>query len=526
MSPSITSKRKSRPPLASLSTALRPSLSGGRRERERPNFPSFAFFLAAFEFRLDSREESHVGKEFWNVRCAKPEIFILGSALLPLLVKEEDGNLRLRGGMSTKGKDQAVPLGVLLKRELSVERREKPDILHGHASQSKKGEDFTLVKTECERVPGDGLSIFSVFAIFDGHNGTAAAIYSKENLLNNVVCGLPSDLSRDEWIAALPRALVAGFVKTDKDFQEKAQSSGTTVTFVIIDGFVITVASVGDSRCLLEPFEGSVLFMSADHRLDANEDEVKRITASGGEVGRLNVCGGAEFGPLRCWPGGLCLSRSIGDMDVGEFIVPVPHVKQVKLTSGGGRLIISSDGVWDALSSEVAFSCSRGLPPEAAAEQIVKEAVQTKGLRDDTTCIVVDILPVERPSPVPQLQKKPVKGVFKAMFHRKTSDSASQTDIEYFEADVLEEMFEDGSAMLAQRLDTEYPICNVFRTFSCAVCQVEMKPGEGVSIHSGSEKLRPWDGPFLCHSCQAKKEAMEGRRSRAESKSRRSNSSE
>lgn len=39
----------------------------------------------------------------------------------------------------------------------------------------------------------------------------------------------------------------------------------------------------------------------------------------------------SQIGPLRCWPGGLCLSRSIGDMDVGEFIVPVPHVKQVKV---------------------------------------------------------------------------------------------------------------------------------------------------------------------------------------------------
>lgn len=60
--------------------------------------------------------------------------------------------------------------------------------------------------------------------LFDGHNGSSAAIYSKENLLNNVLSAIPSDLSRDEWIAALPRALVAGFVKTDKDFQEKGMS--------------------------------------------------------------------------------------------------------------------------------------------------------------------------------------------------------------------------------------------------------------------------------------------------------------
>jgi len=52
-----------------------------------------------------------------------------------------------------------------------------------------------------------------------------------------------------------------------------AARSGTTVTFVIIDGWVVTVASVGDSRCILESAEGTVYFLSADHRLDANEEE-------------------------------------------------------------------------------------------------------------------------------------------------------------------------------------------------------------------------------------------------------------
>ncbi|ONK67261.1 uncharacterized protein A4U43_C06F18300 [Asparagus officinalis] len=394
-----------------------------------------------------------------------------------------------------------------------MRRTEKPDVLHGQASQSKKGEDFTFLKTECQRVPGDGISTFSVFGLFDGHNGSAAAIYVKENLLNNVVGAIPSDLSRDEWLAALPRALVAGFVKTDKDFQEKAQTSGTTVTLVILDGWVVTVASVGDSRCILESAEGSIYCLSADHRLDVNIEEVERVTTSGGEVGRLNVAGGAEIGPLRCWPGGLCLSRSIGDMDVGEFIVPIPHVKQVKLSNAGGRLIISSDGVWDALSFESALNCSRGLPAEVAAAQIVKEAVQFKGLKDDTTCIVVDILPPEKISP-PRPPKKQGMGMFKAMFRKKSSESSSYSYKDYSEVDTVEEIFENGSAMLCQRLDIEYPICNMFKLFLCAVCQVEMKPGEGISVHAGLSqpgRLRPWDGPLLCPSCTVKKEAMEGK---------------
>ncbi|XP_017699626.2 probable protein phosphatase 2C 12 isoform X2 [Phoenix dactylifera] len=311
--------------------------------------------------------------------------------------------------------NQTVPLAVLLKRELTSEKIEKPDILHGQASQSKKGEDFTLLKSDCQRIPGDGVTTFSVFALFDGHNGSAAAIYAKENLLNNILCAIPSDLSRDEWLAALPRALVAGFVKTDKDFQTKAHTSGTTVTFVIIDEWVVTVASVGDSRCILESAEGSIYYMSADHRLEANEEEVERITASGGEVGRLNVVGGAE------------------------------------LSNAGARLIISSDGVWDALTSEAALNCSRGLPADVAANQIVKEAVQVKGLRDDTTCIVVDILPPEKVTPAVPSQKRQGMGVFKNMFRRRSCESTSHSDRGYSQPDVVEEIFEEGSAMLAKR---------------------------------------------------------------------------
>ncbi|XP_039069937.1 probable protein phosphatase 2C 12 isoform X1 [Hibiscus syriacus] len=418
--------------------------------------------------------------------------------------------------MSSKGEHQTVPLSVLLKRESESEKIEDPEILHGHASQSKKGEDFTLLKTECQRaMRRDDVATFSVFGLFDGHNGSAAAIYTKENLLNNVLNAIPADLNRDEWVAALPRAMVADFVKTDKDFQERAKTSGTTVTFVIIERWVVTVASVGDSRCIFESAEGDIYYLSADHRLECNQEERKRITASGGEVGQLNTGGGAQIGPLRCWPGGFCLSRSIGDMDVGEYIVPVPYVKQVKLSTAGGRLIISSDGVWDVLSAKVALDCCRGMPPDAAAAQIVKEAVQAKGLRDDTTCIVVDILPVEKPPPPLPPPKKAVKGKLKSMFRKKPSESSSHSDKEYMEPNMVEELFEEGSAMLSERFNTKYPVCNMFKLFTCAVCQLEMKPGEGISIHAGTSnslKLRPWDGPFLCTSYQEKKEAMEGKR--------------
>ena len=44
----------------------------------------------------------------------------------------------------------------------------------------------------------------------------------------------------------------------------------------------------------------------------------------------------------------------------------------LQLSTAGGRMIISSDGVWDALSAEASLDCCRGMPPDAAAAQIVK----------------------------------------------------------------------------------------------------------------------------------------------------------
>ncbi|KAH7516477.1 hypothetical protein FEM48_Zijuj10G0139300 [Ziziphus jujuba var. spinosa] len=442
-----------------------------------------------------------------------------------------------------------VPLAALISREMRNEKMEKPTVRYGHAAQSRKGEDYFLIKTDCQRVPGNPSSTscilkFFYHEIFDGHNGNAAAIFTRENLLSHVLGAIPRGLGREEWLQALPRALVAGFVKTDKEFQSRGETSGTTATFVIVDGWTVTVASVGDSRCILDTQGGAVSTLTVDHRLEENVEERERVTASGGEVGRLSIVGGTEIGPLRCWPGGLCLSRSIGDMDVGEYIVPIPYVKQVKLSNAGGRLIIASDGIWDAMSSDMAAKSCRGLPAELAARQVVKEALRTRGLKDDTTCIVVDIIPPDttvQPSTPPKKQNK----LRALLFRKKSCASANKLSKKLSAVGIVEELFEEGSAMLAERLPAGYcsnatlyiiilslnmyndgVIVEVLGNddfmaqstsglFMCAVCQVDLAPSEGISVHAGSifsMSSKPWQGPFLCADCRNKKDAMEGKR--------------
>ncbi|KAI3675998.1 hypothetical protein L1987_85594 [Smallanthus sonchifolius] len=320
-----------------------------------------------------------------------------------------------------KTRSPLVPLGTLISRELRHGNVEKPTVNYGQAGLAKKGDDYFLIKPDCQRICGDPLTSFSVFAIFDGHNGISAAIFAKENLLNNTLSAIPQGCDREEWLQALPRALVAGFV-----------------------------------------------------------------------------------GPLHCWPGELCLSRSIGDTDVGEFIVPIPHVKQVKLSNSGGRLIIASDGIWDALSSEMAAHCCRGLPADLAAKL---EALRSRGLKDDTTCVVVDIIPYGYPA-IPQTPKKKQNLLTSLIPGKRFNNSLNEEPNKLPAVGTVEELFEEGSAMLAERLGKDLHLNSNSGTFRCAVCQGNEAPNDDLS----GTIFSPSPGPMLCSKCRRKKDAMEGKK--------------
>ena len=97
-------------------------------------------------------------------------------------------------------------------------------------------------------------------------------------------------------------------------------------------------------------------------------------------------------GPLRCWPGGLAVCRAIGDRDCGAAIWAVPAVHTVTFdttASGGGALIICSDGVWDALTQDQVAKYVRDCATAAeAAARVVDKATKARGLRDDITAAV------------------------------------------------------------------------------------------------------------------------------------------
>lgn len=62
-------------------------------------------------------------------------------------------------------KQPPVPLATLIGQELRNGKIEKPFVKYGQAGLAKKGEDYFLIKTDCQRVPGDSSTLFSVFAV-------------------------------------------------------------------------------------------------------------------------------------------------------------------------------------------------------------------------------------------------------------------------------------------------------------------------------------------------------------------------
>ena len=76
-------------------------------------------------------------------------------------------------------------------------------------------------------------------------------------------------------------------------------------------------------------------------------------------------------------------------------------------------------------------------------------ALRSRGLKDDTTCLVVDIIPSDIPVLPPIPRKK--HNMFSSLFGKKALSSVSKSTKKLSAVGVVEELFEEGSAILAER---------------------------------------------------------------------------
>ena len=115
-----------------------------------------------------------------------------------------------------------------------------------------------------------------------------------------------------------------------------ACSIGCTVSMALTSKHLLTVANIGDSEAFLDTGRKFIIEMTKSHKIDTNTDEQDRLRKAGRKVNQLGrdlfrpVEDGEEgVGPLRVWPCGLAVSRSVGDYDCGAEVTAAPHVRQV-----------------------------------------------------------------------------------------------------------------------------------------------------------------------------------------------------
>ncbi len=245
----------------------------------------------------------------------------------------------------------------------------------------------------------------SFFAVFDGHGGDVSAEYCRQHVHVNF-------LNEKSFTSNPSQALRAALLRTDAEFCGACRrinlltSSGTTALAVYIQGSMLICANIGDSRGVLCR-SGRALPVSNDHK-PGRKDEKERVEALGGRVGITEdeafsnkpkncLCLREYFipkRPLRVFPGGLSVSRTIGDISMKStaLIIADPEMFSLVLTPLDSFLVLACDGVWDVMNNQQVVDCVKKHvhmgDPEEAARQLAKEAYR-RGSTDNISAIVV-----------------------------------------------------------------------------------------------------------------------------------------
>ena len=195
---------------------------------------------------------------------------------------------------------------------------------------------------------------FDAFGLFDGHGGMAAAEHCAEAFVPALLNVLdapgptpegadPEDVFEDR----VAEALASAFADVDAQFLARDIHSGATATMCVVNGRRHS-AAVGDS-----PRRSTAPRMPPARPPRAPTGHVRVGAASRrgtrGEVRATAFEDGKPVGPLRVWPGGLAVSRSIGDATGKK--------EQGRARGFAGfdpdstvRLVLASDGLWDAVT--------------------------------------------------------------------------------------------------------------------------------------------------------------------------------
>ncbi|KAL6060953.1 Protein phosphatase 1E [Balamuthia mandrillaris] len=215
--------------------------------------------------------------------------------------------------------------------------------------------------------------------LFDGHSGKHAADFCRAHLHINI--------SKDKHFDTdLEKALIGGFIKTDKQFNDKAEvnglNDGTTAMAIFISQDRILVGNCGDAKAILLRGNEEVVELCTTQNPD-REDERERVKRAGGTV--------VWWGTWRV-NGVLAVSRSIGDKHLKDICIAEPELRSTQLAPGDQFLVAATDGLWDVMDGAMVAATVRKTLQEKGPlhvpDALIQEAL-AKNAKDNVTVVTV-----------------------------------------------------------------------------------------------------------------------------------------
>lgn len=248
----------------------------------------------------------------------------------------------------------------------------------------------------------------SFYAVFDGHGGSEAAAYVKNNAMRLFFedTALPQIYDNDDKLLKdLGNSHRKAFSLADQALADECtvcDFCGTTALTALVFGSHLLVANAGDSRAVLCR-KGVAVPMSEDHRPSCLTEQI-RVKDLGGYI---------EDGYLN---GELAVTRALGDWYMKSPsgcpapLTAEPDVKQTLLTEDDEFLILGCDGIWDVMSNQEAVGLVRRTlrqhdEPQECAKALVDQALRLNTSDNLTAIVICFTSPVKQRESVPQRPK-------------------------------------------------------------------------------------------------------------------------
>ncbi|KAI4320909.1 hypothetical protein MLD38_034342 [Melastoma candidum] len=328
----------------------------------------------------NAKPPRHLSTTWHCIGSAKPDSVRIFFRQFVLLEFDEG----IAGDKSADGKPSFLPV---FRSGSCAERGPKDYMEDVHVCIDNLAEHYNIA----EGRPSSG----AFYGVFDGHGGTDAALFVRDNILRLIA-------EDSQFPVCMEKAIGNAFLKADYDFADASSldiSSGTTALTALIFGRKMFVANAGDCRAVLGK-RGRAVELSLDHKPNCTAEKM-RIEKLGGVVydGYLN--------------GQLSVSRALGDWHMKGSkgsacpLTAEPELQETNLTEDDEFLVMGCDGLWDVMSSQCAVSMVRKElmihnDPERCSRELVREALK-RNTCDNLTVIVVCF----SPDPPPRIEDPP-----------------------------------------------------------------------------------------------------------------------